>query len=387
MNKLEEMIKEFCPQGVEYRNLGSVVEFRRGATITRQETNFGEIPVVAGGQKPSYFHSHANRDGETITVAGSGAYAGFVNYWRHPIFVSDAFTVEPDLSLFIPRFVYYFLTNLQEEIHKKKTGGGIPHVYGKDLANFRIPIPPKSIQIQVVEHLDAFTELEAELEAELETRRDQFVYYRNSLLSSLGPKVRWVNFGDVASINRGASPRPIQKYLVDKTEGIPWIKIGDVGTGSKYVISTSQFVSKEGAKKSRVVNPGDFILSNSMSFGRPYISDIHGCVHDGWLVISEYKSELDSDFLYHLLSSDFIQSEFKRRVGDGSIQNLNAEIVRSLELPIPSLHIQIEMAGLLDQFELLVSDNKCGLPAELIARRKQYEYYRDKLLTFKELAA
>lgn len=387
MSKIDELIQELCPDGVEYRNLGAVVQFRRGTTITKQETTPGNIPVVAGGQKPSYFHSKANRDGETITVAGSGAYAGFISFWRQPIFVSDAFTVEPDLGILIPRFVYHFLKNLQEDVHQKKTGGGIPHVYSKDLAQFRIPLPPMEIQKHVIEVLDSFSELEVDLELELETRRKQFHLYRTQLLTFSGQEVEWLSMAEVADINRGASPRPIREYLVDQDGGIPWIKIGDVDPESKYLESTSQFVSAEGASKSREINPGDFILTNSMSFGRPYISKIHGCIHDGWLAISNFSANLNSDYLYHLLRSDQIQKEFNRRVGDGSIQNLNAEIVRSVVIPIPPLSRQLLIADKLDKFELLVSDVNSGIPGELTARRKQSEYYRDKLLTFKELAA
>lgn len=128
-------------------------------------------------------------------------------------------------------------------------------------------------------------------------------------------------------------------------------------------------------------------MSNSMSFGRPYISKIEGCIHDGWLSISNFAESFAPDFLYHLLRSKAVQSEFSRRASNGTVQNLNADIVKSVVVPVPPLAEQLRIASLLDNFDALVNDVTIGLPAELQARRQQYEYYRDKLLTFDEVAS
>lgn len=111
MQKLEELIQKLCPNGVEYRPLGEVVSFNRGKAITQKDIKAGEIPVIAGGQKPAYFCNEYNRSGETIVIAGSGAYAGFVSYWNEPIFVSDAFSVDITDYQLVPRFLFHFLLN------------------------------------------------------------------------------------------------------------------------------------------------------------------------------------------------------------------------------------------------------------------------------------
>jgi len=187
MNRIEKLIAELCPDGVEWKKLGEVCEFKRGKAITKDKTISGNIPVVAGGRKLAYYHNEYNRTGETIVVAGSGAYAGYISFWNEPIFVSDAFSVHPDKNLLIIKYVYYFLLTKQEIIHSLKTGAGVSHVYPKDLQNFLIPLPPLPIQEEIVKILDTFTELEAELElklqAELEARRKQYEYYRNKLLT------------------------------------------------------------------------------------------------------------------------------------------------------------------------------------------------------------
>lgn len=193
--------------------------------------------------------------------------------------------------------------------------------------------------------------------------------------------------GKLATIVRGASPRPIQSFLTDAESGVPWIKIGDVPAGDKFITKTAQYVTPGGAQKSRRVRPGDFVMSNSMSFGRPYISQIEGCIHDGWLSISDFAESFVPDFLYHLLRSKTVQSEFARRAGSGTVQNLNADIVKSVVVPVPPIAEQKRIVEILDRFEALTNSLTEGLPAELQARRQQYEYYRDKLLTFEEVAA
>ena len=192
-------------------------------------------------------------------------------------------------------------------------------------------------------------------------------------------------FGEIATIVRGASPRPIQNFITDSEDGIPWIKIGDVKPEDKYITTTKEKITLEGSKKSRLVKPGDFILSNSMSFGRPYISKITGCIHDGWLSISNFEDYFIPDFLYHLLSSKTIQDVMSMKASVGTVKNLNAEIVRSIELPIYSKDEQKRIVNILDKFEELTNDMVNGLPAEIEVRRKQYEYYRNKLLSFEEV--
>lgn len=179
MTRLADLINELCPDGVEYKPLDEVAELKRGQSITKKSITPGDIPVIAGGRKPAYFTSSANRTGVTIVVAGSGAYAGFVSYWDQPIFVSDAFSVKVNEEILVPRFIYHWMCGKQKELYSLKSGGGVPHVYPKDVAKFKCPIPPLEVQCEIVRILDQFTTLEAELEA----RRTQYEYYRNQLLS------------------------------------------------------------------------------------------------------------------------------------------------------------------------------------------------------------
>lgn len=146
----------------------------------------------------------------------------------------------------------------------------------------------------------------------------------------------WVRFGDVSYIVRGGSPRPIKQYITSDKSGINWIKIGDVEKGGKYIFETKEKIIPEGEKKSRRVYPGDFLLTNSMSFGRPYISKIEGCIHDGWLLIHDLKG-FDQDYLYYLLSSRFLYNQFTQKASGSTVDNLNIDKVSSAIIPLPPL--------------------------------------------------
>lgn len=183
MNAIQELLKTHCPNGVEYKPLGEVCELKRGNSITAKQIAEGKIPVIAGGQTPAYFHNIANRNGQTIAVAGSGAYAGFISFWEIPVFLSDSFSVTPKKEDLLPKFIFYFLKNKQDYIHSLKKGGGVPHIYPSTIEKIQIPIPPLIVQEKIVSILDTFTELEKELEKELEVRKKQYAYYREKLLS------------------------------------------------------------------------------------------------------------------------------------------------------------------------------------------------------------
>ena len=206
----------------------------------------------------------------------------------------------------------------------------------------------------------------------------------DELIRELCPDgVEYKKLGEIATVLRGASPRPIKKYITNDSDGVNWIKIGDVPVGSKYITQSEEKITKEGAEKSRYVQKGDFILSNSMSFGRPYILAIDGCIHDGWLSISNFKDVFLSDYLYYLLSSSAIQQEMKKRASfGGAVQNLNADIVKALVLPVPPIEVQSEIVRILDDYTENVVELQNQLALEITARQRQYTFYRNKLLTY-----
>lgn len=158
----------------------------------------------------------------------------------------------------------------------------------------------------------------------------------------------WTRFGNTSYIVRGGSPRPIKQFITDDPNGINWIKIGDVEKGGKYIFETKEKIIPEGEAKSRRVSPGDFLLTNSMSFGRPYISKIEGCIHDGWLLIRNLHG-FDDDYLYYLLSSTYMYNEFCLRASGSTVDNLNIEKVSSAFVPLPPISEQRRIVERIDE--------------------------------------
>lgn len=172
-------------------------------------------------------------------------------------------------------------------------------------------------------------------------------------------------FNDFMKIKRGASPRPIESYLTASTDGVNWIKIGDAPRCGKYITSTAEKITPRGAAHSVSVYPGDFILSNSMSFGRPYILNIDGCIHDGWLRLYDFQSEANDEFLYYLLSSSFVQKQYEAFAAGSGVQNLNKEVVKKVTVYLPLLPEQEKIAKALSQFDIHIDDL-----AELIEKKR-----------------
>ena len=164
----------------------------------------------------------------------------------------------------------------------------------------------------------------------------------------------WVRFGAVLEIARGGSPRPIQQYLTTEPDGINWIKIGDTDKGGKYIYKTKEKIRPEGVVKSRMVHSGDFLLTNSMSFGRPYILKTDGCIHDGWLVLSNRFECYSVDFLYYILSSPFAYYQFCDSVSGAVVKNLNSDKVANALFPLPPLSEQVRIVQRIEELLPLV---------------------------------
>ena len=407
MSKIEELLKN---EKVEWKKLGDVCQISKGKQFNKRDMiDDGKYPVINGGILPSGYINLFNRNENTITVSQGGASAGYVNFIEEKFWLgAHAFSVVPDNDIInqydyeyncFNRLLFHILKMNQINLQASKEGAGIPSVSIDRLSIIEVPLTSNLTQEKIVKTLDKFTNYVTELQTELQARTKQYEYYRDMLLSEeylnkISTKidgleckdyeVKFTTLGEIAQINRGASPRPITNYITEDSDGIPWVKIGDIGVNSKYVTKTAQKITKEGAKKSRVLKKGDFIMSNSMSYGRPYILDIDGAIHDGWASISDFHNILDSDFLYYYLTSSKVQNYWKGKINSSSVSNLNSEIIRSLPIPVIDKELQQVVAKILDKFQSLLADTKGLLPQEIEQRQKQYEYYRKKLLTFDE---
>lgn len=252
----------------------------------------------------------------------------------------------------VVRYLYWWLKSIADVIVAEGTGATVQGVKLPFVKSLQIPVPPLAEQQRIVGLLDeAFEGLattKANAEKNLQNARALFESHLQSVFTQRGPG--WVEkpLGDLCSIARGGSPRPIQSFLTTASDGFNWVKIGDATASGKYIYTTEQKIIREGATRSRIVHAGDFLLSNSMSFGRPYIMQTTGCVHDGWLVLSDYASQLDQDYLYLVLGSHFMFQQFDRLAAGSTVRNLNIELASRVVVPVPPLKQQREIAQHLD---------------------------------------
>lgn len=358
---------------VEWKPLSLVTEMQRGKTITAKSANEGKIPVISGGQKPAYYHSESNRDGKTITVAGSGAYAGYIMYWEEPIFVSDAFSIKTDESLLQIKYVYHFLLQNQQKIHAMKKGSGVPHVYPKDIGTLMIPIPPLSVQTKIVKILDALTALTSELTSELILRRKQYEYYREKLLNIDGMN-KVIELGDVGPV------RMCKRILKNQTASsgdIPFYKIGTFGKKPDAYISNELF--QEYKQKYSYPKKGDILISASGTIGRTVIFDgENSYFQDSNIVwIDNDETLVLNKYLYH-----FYKIAKWGIAEGGTIQRLYNDNLKKVKISIPPLKEQQRIVSILDKFETLTNSITEGLPLAIEQSQKRYEYYRELLLNF-----
>jgi type I restriction enzyme M protein len=230
----------------------------------------------------------------------------------------------------------------------------VKHISTNQIADIEIPVPPLEVQKEIVAEVEGYQKVIDGAQAVLDS------YLPHILIDPDWPMVA---IGDLCTIERGASPRPIHAFITEAPDGVNWVKIGDAEVHGKYITKTKQRVTPAGAAKSRRVKPGDFLLTNSMSFGRPYIMATDGCIHDGWLMLRDHSDRVDKDFLYNVLSSPLVFAQFERAATGGVVRNLNSAIVRQVQIPLPPLQIQRAIAAEIEAEQALVNANR-----ELITR-------------------
>lgn len=226
---------------------------------------------------------------------------------------------------------------------KHSAGGLSPRVKFKDLANYEFFLPPKEQQAELADLLWAMDEVVEKDLVVLNNMKELQRKITNDFFSSNNSTWKIQSLGDLCNIERGGSPRPIDEYFTDKEDGLNWIKIGDVEVGSKYIYKTKQKIKPSGLSKTRFVKTGDLLLSNSMSFGRPFILQIDGCIHDGWLVIRDENKNFDKEYLYYFLSSEKSYDQFKKFAAGGVVNNLNSDIIKKMKVSVPPKDIQIKV--------------------------------------------
>ena len=389
MSRIEEMIRELCPEGVEYKPLGEIGTFVRGNGLQKKDFADEGVGCIHYGQIYTYYNLFTSqtksyvdpllarkltkvKTGDIIIACTSenmedvckaiawlgedeivtGGHACVFSHEQNPKYIS-----------------YFFNTDIFFQQKKKYARGAkVVDIKVGDIAKIEIPVPPLAIQNEIVNILDKFTELEAKLEAELEARRKQYEYYRNKLLTfneipppSLESVVKWLTMNEICDIRSGKNKIKNGKglYPVYGSTGI-------IAYCDKHVYNTQQIlIARVGA------NAGYIHIANG-----------EYDVSDNTLIVG-IKNGFNLRYLYYML----VNMNLNQYAKGGGQPLVTAGEIKNLQIPIPPLAEQQRIVAILDKFETLVNDISEGLPAEIVARRQQYEHYRDKLLTFTKATA
>ena len=384
MNKIEELIAQLCPNGVEFRELGDVVKVLRGRRLTRNQLTPDEkYPVFHGGLEPLGYYGQSNRNANTVMVINVGASAGTVGFSSVDFWSSDGCFCISHSDIVISKFLYYTLIIQENTLKSKVRKAGIPTLDSLVILKLQIPIPPLPIQQEIVSILDKFTQLEAELETELEARRAQYEYYRNDLLNFEGKEVEWKTLGEVCKISSGGTPSTNEK-LYWENGTVPWLK-SEVCKDS-YLSSSKTFITELGLNNSSAKYfEKDTVLMAMVgaTIFKAAFLNFQATTNQNIAGIKSIEIEKLSNryiFYYILNSYNFLTSKLS------GYNMINLSQIKSIQIPIPPMEEQERIVGILDKFEALVNDISVGIPAEIKARRKQYEYYRGKLLDFKSIS-
>ena len=252
------------------------------------------------------------------------------------------------------KFVLYSINSsyFRSQVYSNVNGSGRVRTSLTKLRKCVLHIPDITTQESIVSYLDSSFKLIDEIKNKaLKSLTEAKALFQSALAEAMEPKEGWEEktLGEICFIARGGSPRPIKNFLTEDESGIPWIKIGDTEIGGKFINCTKEKIKKEGIKSSRFVRKGDFLLSNSMSFGRPYILKTDGCIHDGWLVLQNFKDTFIDDFLYYLLSCNYVQKQFDEYAYGSTVRNLKTDSVSRVSVNYPPLPTQKQIVSRLDK--------------------------------------
>ncbi|MFP6190828.1 restriction endonuclease subunit S [Helicobacter pylori] len=410
MHKIERLLHTLAPKGVEFRKLGEVCESTNKKTLKISEVsevkNKGMYPVINSGRDLYGYYHDFNNDGENITIASRGEYAGFINYFNEKFFAGGLcypYKVK-DTNELLTKFLYFYLkTNEIQIMENLVFRGSIPALNKADIETLTIPIPPLEIQQEIVKILDAFTELNTELNTELKARKKQYEYYQNMLL----------DFNDInqnlkdAKMSVKTYPKRLKTLLHTLApKGVEFKKIGELFKRNKGInITAAQMkelhseigkvrifaggatkadINYKDISKKDIINCESVIIKSRGNIGFEYYNQPFSHKNEIWSYSSKTNQMLVK-FLYYYLSNN--QDYFQKLAQSSSVKlpQLSVSDTDEYEVPIPPLEIQQEIVKILDQFSILTTDLLAGIPAEIEARKKQYEYYREKLLAFKPL--
>lgn len=400
MSKLEELIERLCPDGVEFCKLKDVAEIGTGSSDRKNATDDGLYPFYVRSKDVLKINNY-EFDEEAIVIPGEGGIGEIFHLVKGKYALHQrAYRIHLKNKNILTSFLYYYMkSNFKTFINKKAVSATVTSIRKPMIEEFKLPVPPLEVQREIVRILDNFTFLTTELAAELAARQKQYEYYRDLLLTfkpnestilnertnelELSGAIRWMKLGNICLHSySGATPKKSNsEYYTNGT--IPWIRTQDVVFNNIYKVDayiTEKAVQETGAKW--IPENCVIVAISGASAGRCAINKIKATTNQHCLNMEIDSSKALYKYVFYCLCNQEEELILKKQ---GARGDLNSSIILGMKIPIPPLEQQQRIVGILDRFDTLCNDITSGLPAEIEIRQKQYEYYRDKLLTFKEL--
>jgi len=387
MTKLDKLVNAYCPTGVEYVQLKTAANIVRGVRVVRSQlTDTGKYPVYQNSMTPLGYYDKSNFPANTTFIISAGA-AGEIGYSDVDFWAADDCFCIVENEYLYSRFLYHTLLSKQTHMTSRVRRASVPRLSRSVVEQLDIPLPPLPIQREIVRILDNFTELSAELSAELTARKKQYEYYRDSIFDYSGRRdIRFLSVADLFDFKNG-----LNKGKEFFGKGTPIVNFTDVFKKRwltqdmlrGLVDVTPTEIERYSAKKGDVFFTRTSETQEEIGMTSVLIDDIEKCVFSGFVLRARPKT----DYLLPKFCSYF----FSTRQARAQIVQNSTFTTRALTsgpklsrilVPIPSLSEQERIVSILDRFDALTTDIANGLPAEIEARRKQYEYYRDRLLAF-----
>ncbi len=377
MSKLEALLAEHCPDGVEYVRIGSVVNYEQPSKYIVKNTDYNDdfsIPVLTAGQ--SFILGYTNEESNLYNASEENPVIIFDDFTGAFKWVDFPFKVKSSAMKMLTanddkttlRYIYHIMGNIgySSDEHKR--------LWISIYSEITIPLPPLAVQREIVRILDNFTQLTAELTAELTARKKQYEYYENKFLFDNDSEL--LKLSDVCIVNQGLQI-PISQRLKEPGE-------------KRYQYITVQFIKNKEDEQFYIENPDqnvicsedDILVTRTGSTG-VIVSGVKGCFHNNFFKVT-CNELVNQKYMFYLLKSNVMYKRMLAAASGGTVPDLPHKKFYNISVPVPSIKKQIQIVFILQQFDTLCNDISKGLPAEIAARRKQYEYYRDKLLTFKE---
>ena len=339
--------------------LGELARVRTGKLDANAADENGLYPFFTCAVEPLSINTPAF-DCKAILVAGNGDlnvkyYEGKFNAYQRTYVIESL-----DEKILLPRYLYLFLNEYVNELRALAIGGVIKYIKLANLTDAPIPLPPIAEQQRIAAILDKAEIVKRNRELSI----DKLDLLAESIFEKIENSKEFLDFpvvklGDVMELQRGGSPRPIADWITEEKDGINWIKISDATASDKYIYECKQKIKKGGDRHSRMVYEGDFLLSNSMSFGRPYILKTSGCIHDGWLVLRDTKNIFEQDYLYSVLSSPSVKRQFIKFASGAVVKNLNIDAVSKVEIRLLDKQSQLifsRKVGVIEMYKKQLKD-------------------------------